>query len=153
VSIFNVQRLRLFLAAPHIARIRVSVCRKRSVQGCGPRPTWLCVWLSDRRLEWRCPDQATPVKARARAAPACRLTLDGLAWPSFDGLRAKALRERVAAPRRMNSADKLAPFSLLILRAEGAPWLIIRNLGRVETRSLGPLPDDSTRICATSCDE
>ena len=64
-----------------------------------------------------------------------------------------AQRERYAAPRRNESADKLAPFSRWSLLAAEAPWLIIKNLDHDERGHRDRCPTTSTTICSQQLDE
>ena len=100
------------------------------------------------------PDQPAPVKARAsRARRAGSTALTGAGRPSVYGHALMAQRERYAAPHRNDSADKLAPFSRWSLPAAGAPWLIIKNLGRDERGHWVRCPTTSTTICGHQFDE
>ena len=154
VDLQTVQKLiAIFLASPHIARIRVLLCAQEVSAMCGRDRPGLAL-LSDRRLEWRCRTRRRRSRLALARARLCRLTaLTGLACAGVWRPRADGSARASCRSSSNESADKLAPFSRLSLLAEGAPWLIIRNLGRGERGHWVRCPTTSTTICGHQFDE
>src|SRR5258706_7397084 len=93
VDLQTVQKLiAIFLASPHIARVRVLLCAQEVSAMCGRDRPGLAL-LSDRRLEWRCRTRRR--RSRLALARARRVASETRGFRRLDGGVRSRIRTRL----------------------------------------------------------